>query len=349
LSSDRVAYHIKRLICESIAEIEPEDADWNLIRFISKDYSNLFCCFIERVVSYEWLIFLKQQWLPLAKSSPDRQVLLHRFLWRLEVWKDRYPAEVIELWIEAVQSDWLDRRSLTILICGQLNGLQNWAIARIEYLLKLIMQGLPEDRNYSFTNSLAKWIAANNYGDRMLWQYITRSVSDDDVSSGAISNKLVCISLTLDEESFLENRLSKSEELLNLAVESIEKWSKITIPYYCNEGELWDIFLSKSSHRLKHSSGVIHDVNSLTCLLSGIEKVLQQHCQANSRWWQENEPRLRNTRDACLRYLLIQAYKVNIEDNLKGITAQIENKQLFKYCYLGDELRELIKIACLYL
>ena len=349
LSSDRVAYHIKRLICESIAEIEPEENDWELIRFISSNHSNLFSCFIDRVTSYEWLIFLKQRWLPLAKSSIDRGVLLRKFLWRLEVWRDRYPAEIIELWIEAFEFEWFDRKNLTMVVCGQLDGLENWSIARIEHLIKLIIKYLPKDRNYSFSNCLAKWITANDYGDNILWQYMTKDISDEDRWSRSISNKLVSIHYNMDNEDFLENRLSKSEELLELAVEAIEKWSKIGTPSYVHEGRIWDMFLSESSHRLKHSSGVLHDVNSLTSLLSGMEEAFQQHCQADSKWWLENEPRLRNTREASLRYFLIQAYKVNIEANLEGITAQIEDKQLFESRYLDDELGGLIGISCQHL
>jgi hypothetical protein len=349
LSSDRVAYHIKRLICESIAEIEPEDDDWQLIRFVSSNYSNLFGCFIERVASYEWLTFLKQKWLILAKSSPDREVLLRRFVWRLEVWRDRYPKEVIELWIEAFESEWFDRENLTMQVCGQLDGLQNWSITRIEHLIKLIIKYLPEDRNYSFNNCLAKWITANNCGDNILWQYMTKYISDEDRWSMSTSNKLVSIYYNIDDENFLENRLSKSEELLDLVVKSIERWSKNATPSYLQEDEIRDIFLSESSHRLKHSSGVVHHVNSLTSLLSGVEEAFQQHCQADSEWWQENEPRIRNTREACLRYFLIQAYKVNIEANLEGITAQIEDKQLFESRYLDDELGELVTVSCQYL
>jgi Effector-associated domain 7 len=349
LSSDRVAYHIKRLVCESIAEIEPEDKDWNSIMFISKDYSKLFGCFLERVVSYEWLIFLKQRWLPLAKSSSDRELLLRRFLWRLEVWKDRYPEEVIELWIEAINSQWFDRKGLTMVVCERLNGLQNYSIPKIEQLLQLIMKYISEDRNPFFIKYLSRWIEANNSGDNLLWQYITKTVPDDEVNYNVILNKLKHIFSGLDSRNFLEGRLSKSDRLLSLAVESLERWSTNTIPSYLREEKLWDIFISESSYRLKHSSGVLHDVNSLTCLLEGIEKAFQQHSQVNSKWWQANEPRLRNTRDACLRYFVIQAYKVNIETNLAGIIAQLADRQLFESPHLGDELAELTRAAYPYL
>jgi Effector-associated domain 7/SEFIR domain len=345
LSSDKIAYHIKRLICESIAEIDPTDRDWNLIRHLYNQHSNLFGSFIDRINSYEWLQFLKQHWLPIAKPLRDKEILLRRFFWRLEVWRDRYPEEVIELWIDAFESKWFDYKGLTMVVNQQLGRLQNWSIARIEHLLNLIMQHLPEDGNYYFINNLSRWIEANNSGDDILWQYMTSSISDNDIYSIHISNKLKYTSSGLDDINFLENRLSKSKKLLDLAVNWIENRSKNCFPSYLEEGDIWDIFLSESSYRLKHSSGVIHRADSLTHLLDGIEKAFKEHCQLNDRWWQDNEPRLRSTQAGCLRYFLIQAYKINIQPNLTGIISQLKDKQLFEYRRLGDELGELIAKA----
>ncbi len=345
LSSDEIAYHIKRLICESIAEIEPVDSDWSLIRHLYNHQSNLFGSFIDRITSYEWLQFLKQHWLQIAKQSQDKEVLLRRFFNRLEIWIARYPEEIIELWIDSFDSKWFDYKGLTMFVNQQLNGLQNWSIPRIEYLLKLIMKHMPEEGNYGFTNSLSRWIESNNSGDDMLWQYIIGSVSDNDIRSIRIQDKLKDTSSGLEDAYFLENRLLKSNKLLDLAVSWIEKCIEKSFPSYLREGEFWNIFLSESSYRLKHSNGVIHRVDSLTHLLDGIEKAFQKHCQLNDRWWQDNEPRLRSTQDICLRYFLIQAYKVNIQSNLAGIISQLKDKQLFESCHLGDELGELIAIA----
>jgi hypothetical protein len=309
----------------------------------------LFGSFIERITSYEWLQFLQQHWLSIAKQSQDKEVLLRRFFWRLEVWRDRYPEEVIELWIDAFNSRWFDYKVMTMVVNQQLDGLQNWSIARIEHLLKLIMQHLPKDGNYHFTNYLSRWIEANNSGDDMLWKYMTSSISDNDIRSIHISNQLRYTSSGLDDINFLENRLLKSNKLLDPAVNWIENWSKNGFPSYLKAGDVWDIFLSESSYRLKHSSGVMHGVDSITHLLDGIEKAFQDHCQLNDRWWQDNEPRLRSTQDGCLRYFLIQAYKVNIQFNLDGIITQLENKQLFESRHLRDELGELIALAYPYL
>jgi hypothetical protein len=98
-----------------------------------------------------------------------------------------------------------------MVVSQQLDGLQNWSIARIEHLLKLIMQHLPEDGNYRFTNHLSRWIEVNNSGDDMLWQYMTSSISDEDKkSSFRISSRLRYTSSGLDDANFLENRLLRS-------------------------------------------------------------------------------------------------------------------------------------------
>jgi hypothetical protein len=342
LSSDQVTYHIKRLICESIAEIDPVDSDIRLVRYISEDHINLFGSFLQRLSSYEWFEFLERCWIPRAKSSPNKERLLRLFCGRLGVWKNQYPNKVIALWIDAFNSNWFDPTDLAIFVNQQLDGLQSLSIVEIKSLLLLIMKYLPKDKNYYFAPFLSEWVELSDSGDDVLWQYMTGLISDENANSFDISNKLMPTNANFHDKKFLENRLLRSNYLLDVVVNSIDRWSQNNIA----KGIDCD-FLDDSSFRLNYSSGngYGHRVDTLTDLLEGIEKAFQHRCQTNDKWWQDNELRLRNTKHNCLRYFLIQAYKVGVQSNLDGIATQLLDKKLFESVRLNDELGKLMRLA----
>ena len=55
LGNDKVAYHLKRLLVESLAELSPiTDVEFNLVKKIHVSYPNLFNRFLQRVTLPEW-------------------------------------------------------------------------------------------------------------------------------------------------------------------------------------------------------------------------------------------------------------------------------------------------------
>ena len=55
LGNDKVAYHLKRLLVESLAELSPiTDVEFNLVKKIHVSYPNLFNRFLQRVPLPEW-------------------------------------------------------------------------------------------------------------------------------------------------------------------------------------------------------------------------------------------------------------------------------------------------------
>ena len=71
LLRDEIAYHVKRLICESLAEIVPVEDDWRLLRRIFQNHPDLFRRLLMHTKEVVWFNFLRQQWLTETQASEN--------------------------------------------------------------------------------------------------------------------------------------------------------------------------------------------------------------------------------------------------------------------------------------
>jgi hypothetical protein len=346
LSHDEIAYHVKRLICESFAEIEPVEEDWRLLRKIFHNYPDLFRRLLSRVTGNAWFDILKQHWLPEVQTSQNREDWLRQFCGQLSVWANQYPADVIALWREAIAFQWADRQSLIGVVASGLKTFEVWGTDGVRKLLETLIEYVGTDRDF-LGESLSRWVQATNSGDDLLWRYITRNVSVEDVRSGNLCDQLSCEPHEFHQENFLAERLSQSDELLTLVLNDLERWSGDSATGYGGNG-LRSKFLYHTSWKFRHNQQDIY-LDSLTVLLDGSESALKHHSRQNKAWWQTNEPRLRATQEEGIRYLVIQAYKENIGANIPGIESQLQDEELFRWSHLSYELGELIQMAYPYI
>jgi hypothetical protein len=347
LSHDEIAYHVKRLICESFAEIEPVEDDWRLLRRIFQNYPDLFRRLLSRVAGNAWFDILKQHWLPEVQTSQNREDWLRQFCWQLSIWANQYPADVIALWREAIASQWADRQSLIGVVRSGLDRFEAWNTEGVRELLETLVEYASTERDF-LGNTLSRWVQATNSGDDLLWRYITRNVSVEDVRSRNLCDQLSCEPHEFHQENFLAERLSQSDDLLTLVLNDLERWSGDSAAEYGGNG-LRSEFLYHTSWKFRHNQHDIYHVDSLTVLLDGLESALKHHSRQNKAWWQTNEPRLRATQEEGIRYLVIQAYKENIGANIPAIESQLQDEELFRWSNLSYELGELMQMAYPYI
>jgi hypothetical protein len=345
INHDKIAYHVKRLICESFAEITPHDQDWNLLRKIFQQHPDLFKRLFWRLRSKVWFELLNNHWLPEAKLAEDRENWLRDFVLHSQQWANLFPKEVVSLWRESIDRQWAEKQSLLKLIQSNLiYHYEAWNIDGIRELLEILAEEIEQQSNY-LGNVLSKWICATNSGDDLLWRYITKDFQDtaiEDLQYRDLNRKLRCSASNFRQENFLQERLCQSDCLLTLVLDSIDKWRENDKNRY-----LLTLSLHDTSWELRHSSpGMIHSADDLTELLYSIEKALKHRVLNNDAWWQENEPRLRNTDDLVIRYFVIQAYKENIEANIPGVEFQLLDEELLNKSDLRDEIGELVQMAC---
>ena len=343
LSHDEIAYHVKRLICESFAEIVPIENDWELLRRIFQNYPDLFRRLLVRTQDNVWFNFLKQHWLIEVQASEDREDWLRQFCLKLSIWVNQYPTEIIALWQEAIALQWTDRQNLVRIISSGLDKFDAWDAEGVQKLLQTLAEAENVETEYSLLGKiLSRWVQAVNSGDDLLWKYITRNVDSEDASRRDISAQLHCKPHEFCQENFLVERLEQSDEMLTLVLSSLEHWSNAD---RYRENVLRTGFLESTSWRFKHHKYEQYYVDDLEILLSGLENALKHRSRQDDNWWQANEPHLRTSLDAALRYLVIQAYKENIQTNLSGIENQLQDKDLLEWDDLNYELGELMQLA----
>lgn len=347
LSNDEIAYHVKRLICESLAEIIPVEDDWRLLRRIFQNYPDLFRRLLVRTQEIVWFNFLKQHWLTEAQASENREDWLRQFCWKLSIWVNECPIEVIALWREAIAFEWTDRQNLVRAVSSGLENFELWGTEGVRELLETLVENV--DAEHSFLGKvLSRWVQVTNSGDGLLWRYVTKSVSSENASRRDISNQLNCKPHEFHQEDFLVKRLKQSDEMLTLVLSSLEHWSNDNAANH-RENTLRTSFLWDTSWRFKHNKQEIYHADDITILLSSLENALKHRSCQNDNWWRAKELHLRTALDAALRYLVIQAYKENIEANLLGIENQLQDKALFEWNELNYELGELIQVAYPYI
>ncbi|MDF5714927.1 MAG: hypothetical protein PUP93_13840 [Rhizonema sp. NSF051] len=363
---------MKRLICESFAEIAPVDEDWRSLRRIFRNFPDLFRRLLRRANNGAWWNNLTQHWLPEAKLVQERETWLIQFVQWLKVWINIYPAEVLAFWREAIAYLWANPQNLKRIICSALGNFEAWSTEGVQELLETLVENFEVEEHDVLGSLLSRWVLSTNRGDTLLWRYITKNVSPEDVDRWNFTANLRCLPHNFHQDNFLFTRLCQSDTLLTLALDELERWSASGTGGY-RENRLRNKFLRHTSWKLTHSQRDIHYVNDLEVLLNGVESALKLRSRQNHVWWREKEPQLRNTRELAIRYFLIEAYKENIrysqsmkfwtlildidclagtlffheffQGNISGIENQLQDEELFRQSDLRYELGELMQMA----
>lgn len=193
-------------------------------------------------------------------------------------------------------------------------------------------------------HALCRYIEATGTGDELLWQFIL-------LGSESITNlrrgkelELNCRKHDLLNDDFLEKRLKNSDILFGHALEYLLQFSKDFNPeddHYPFESNLLD----STSYNKRHTNldTVLHE--SINEFLDAVESAMKYRAEINDPFWKTYEPRLRQSHELGVHYLLCEVYLLNIPDHLEGIEQQLLNKQLMRYGHLEYELGVLASKA----
>ena len=340
LSHEGIAYHVKRLICESFSEISPVDEDWRLLRRIFQNFPDLFRRLLWRVKNRAWFDILTKQWFPEVLLTTERETWLLEFVRHLNVWMNVYPVEVVAFWSEAIKIPWANEQNVANTISFRLNNFEAWNTDGIREILEQLIENV-NAKDTRLGKYLSQWVQATNSGDDLLWRYITKNISTEDVDNCNLG-KLRCRPHNFHKYDFLEVRLCQSDTLLDLVLDELESWSATRY----REGR-GSHFLHDTSGVGRHSSNDILPCDDLNVLLDVVEKALKHRVLHNNAWWLENESRLQNSQELAIRYFLMKAYQENICDSCSicGIESLLQDEQLFCHSDLSDELGKLMHMA----
>ncbi len=345
LSDPNLAYHFKRLLAESLIEITPDADDRSFINRLMRQEPELFRRFFWRLNSDAWFSWLSEHWLPNLGSVQEDRDWYALFASKLEQWQNAFPEEVLALWQRAFAEGWDEKNNL-LWRASSLDKFQHWHVGGIDSLLKLLLDESSDDTHF-LGKAISQYVAATGQGDDLLWRFITKDLSSEDMTKWNIGQKLHCDEHNFHQKDFLKQRMLASEYLLNLALNDLQKWADAGVSDYDRERNRrpHSIFLSNTSWSQTHHQLDHRHVDNFTILLYIVEQVLKHHSRENTAWWQEHEPQLRQSWEEAILYLLLLAYKENLEANIAGIVTLLSDKNLLRYGRLKHELGKLAGIS----
>jgi len=330
LNNPSVAFHLKRLLTESLAEIEPQDADWPLIQHIYTDHSELFPTFYFPTNNPAWLSFFAKHWWPVVLAEKAEQWALNHAR-HLGIWLQKHPDAVVNAWLAMFEIEWLPKNDLAYVVTLALEKFSEWQSSSTRALIEKL---LPLTRGeHDFLGArIGALVAATNSDDDLLWRFIIRDVTEDALLSYHLDGKLRCAPHDLGQDRLiLEKRMAQSERLLNDAIASVNQWSAFIRARWNNPESFHNQFLQETSYGQTHTRISIRHVSSESVLFHAIEQACLQHARTDSSWWRNHEKELRQSYDAALRYIAIKAYTENPTSNLASIAAVLTDREMLEH------------------
>ena len=337
LSNNGIAYHFKRLVVETYAEMIPINDDWNLIRWIFLNQKDLFKRFFWNLKSAHWFELIAYQWYPFLAHQPENYEWYSAFIRKLDIWMNIYPNEIVEIWNNALKENW--GKDNIWIISHNLTQFKHYHVDGVKDLIYALKDYNKTDSHF-MGDIYCNYIEATGDGYDILWNWMTRDISVKEMNTRIKENELHCESHDLKDGDFLKKHLKNSEEFLNLVLKSLLDW--VESSYYWKEDGITCKLLEYTSipGGVSHYSSIY--IKNIAILIKAIEEAFLFHAKNNSEWWQKEEAKQRKCNELAIRYILFKAYLENIEINLDGIAAQLLDKELFESGKLNYELGLLI-------
>ncbi len=343
------AFHIRRLVAESLAELKPQDDEWPLIRDLRENHREVFQVIYAQARLIEWHYFWLKHLVPVLKDLRDSEGLTaHAHL--VSQWKNEDATGVLAFWTEILQLDGMGGNQFVGQLTHNLSQINTENLPLVAPLLERLIC-MPRQEHSLLGHAIARCVEADSLEDIWLWRYIAGDISDNDLVGFHFDNKLHCQSHDFGNrrDNFLLHRMEQSTSLLDLALESIERWSRImssrygnTDIGYCSE------FLPKTSYENTHSQQDSRHKDSDNILLNAMEAAILHHAKTQSAWWENNRERMCFSHEGALRYFVILACTANPEANIDLIGLILCDKD-FLESDLSYELGTLMQVAFMYL
>lgn len=348
LDDGDIAYHLRRLFVESLSELQPSGQDWPLLRRLFNQHEDLFHRFFTRIQSYDWIAFLRENWLPLILADGSSGAWPSRFVQRLSVLCPEHTEVAVSLWERALNERWADQPEVAETVLQALNrdNCLNEVKVVSEAFIRQLTDRIDPDQpgfDYQLGPLVSRWVEGTDKGDELLWSYIAADVEAGDLETSFLYFDAE-LHLHFHRDHFLKNRLTASDEFISIVVDALEEWSR-QYNHSDTENAFRRTFLNHTSWEAERSAPMVQRPQDIGLLLRSLEMALSERCSRDDSWWQENEPRLRTSQDLALRYLTIKAYSENPADNLEGIRDQICDTDLHSLSGFQYEIGQLMKVV----
>lgn len=343
------AFHIRRLVAESFAEQMPQDDDWPLIRELRDRNREIFQVIYTQAVLVEWHYFWFKHLVPTLKDARDVEGLTMH-VHRVSLWKNHDASGVLAFWSEVLAFDWVDVKHIAEQLEFFISSIEAENSILLTPLLGKLLR-MPRQEHSFLGRAVARCIAAGGVDDELLWRYVAGDINDNDALEFRFDKKLRCQPHEFGDrnDKFLLQRMQKSTALLDLAIASIEQWSRIKKSRYGEtKTSYWCGFLRETSYNDAHSQHDHRHVESERVLLDALEAGILNQAKTHSNWWENNRERVCFSHEGALRYFAILACTTSPEANIDLVERMLCDKD-FLESDLSFELGTLMQAAFMYL
>ena len=337
IASADVPHHLSRLVVETYADLEPEDDDWPMVRWLLRKPS-LFLALFGKANTLAWHHFWFKFLAPLAWQERDGPRLL-QLAHRAEPHIVSDGDQVLAFWLRVLETDWIDLSHFAMYVGFKLGEYKGPPKVGIKPLVMKLVQWPKMDHD-SVGCAVMNAVNLDCVSDDVLWQYIAGSIDDEAATSFGIEQALRCDSHNFGDEQ-LANRMKASEDLLNLALTTVEAWRRSMDARYRSQADWEQSQLRCTSYESDHREGPMHLSND-DLLFRAIEAGVLERANKNTPWWQSNKQRLAESREGALRYWVVKALTVNPSLDL-DLAAELASQPSMLSSMLAHEVGEMIR------
>lgn len=335
------AFHIRRLVAESMAEHPPSNDDWPFILDLRKSYRDIFQVIYVQAKGIEWHHFWMTYLAPYLNQNQDAEGLAIHINISAR-WINQDPQKILDFWCKSLDLHWVDVTRIAGQIEFSVSTIENVHANLLGSLLIKLLK-LPRQSHSVLGKAIIRCVEAGGLPDKLLWDYIAGEITDEDVLGHSFVNKLHCRPHEFSDknDSPLKQRMIASIELLDLIINSIENWTALRV----SEQGPWKAgrygFLSATSFERIHSKRDFHSIDSEEILMSAIEAAILHHARVQSEWWNRKRKKLSESQDKALQYFVLLACTENPTVNL-GIIETVLTKHEWCESELSYEYGQLI-------
>ena len=342
-------FHIRRLIAESFAQQMPQDDDWPMIRELREKHHEVFNVIYFHATFIEWHYFWFSHLVPILKEMYDSEGMMAH-VHRVANWQNEDAAGVMAFWMDTLALDWLDGNRIAEQLVFSISKFKTENLPLVAPLLERLLS-VPKPAHSLLGHTIARCVEAGAVDDRLLWSYIAGDIGDDDVMEFHFNNKLHCQPHNFGDKNdgFLVKRMMSSVALLDLALESIERWSQVrSVSNGESKTSYRQGFLDETSYFDVHSQIDHRHVDEERILFDAIEAAVLDHAKNHSKWWLKNREGLCFNHELALCYFAVLACKKYPINNIDLIGRVLCDKNLLE-SKLSYELCDLSYAAFIYL
>jgi hypothetical protein len=336
--SSGLPHHLRRLVVETLADLEPLDEDLPLVNWL-RGQGGLFESLFDKADSLAWHRFWLRHLAPIWHEERDQGRILY-----LATRAGRFLAEdtdgVLAFWNQALDADWVDLPRVAMNISFSIGDYKGSAHLGIGALAERLL-ALPKLDHDALGAAVLQTVRSESAGPEFIWAYITSNLDDDSIRQHRLDDKLRCEACLFEEGGVLTRYFEESIGLLSLAMRDVRRWRELQEEAYASEAEWTDGFLGDTSHSQHHSRHDISHSTSLTTVLRAMEAAVLKHAREDSDWWRQNKAAMASSRDGALRYWAVRALTANPELDL-ALAVKLSSEQEMLTYSLSHEVGDLV-------